>query len=67
MGQFTFEYAEYAGKRGKTWRGGFLEEMERVVRWKWLLSLMDPVYPMAGRGRHSYPVLRVHLMQNRSG
>ena len=41
--------------------------MERVVPWKSLLDLIDPFYPVAGRGRHPYPLetmLRVHLMQN---
>jgi IS5 family transposase len=41
--------------------------MELVVPWKSLLSLIEPCYPVAGRGRHPYPLetmLRVHLMQN---
>lgn len=67
MSQLTFGDAEYAGKRKKTRREIFLEEMEQVVPWKSLLSLIDPFYPLAGRGRHPYPLetmLRVHLMQN---
>ena len=67
MSQMTFGDAEYAGKRKKTRREVFLEEMEQVVPWKSLLSLIEPCYPMAGRGRHPYPLetmLRVHLMQN---
>jgi IS5 family transposase len=38
-----------------------------VVPWKALLSLIEPHYPAAGRGRRPYPLesmLRVHLMQN---
>jgi IS5 family transposase len=38
-----------------------------VVPWKLLLNLIEPFYPVAGRGRHPYPLdtmLRVHLMQN---
>lgn len=34
---------------------------------KVLLKLIEPFYPIAGRGRHPYPLdtmLRVHLMQN---
>ena len=67
MGQISFADAEYAGKRKKTRREVFLEEMEMVVPWKALLRLIEPHYPMAGRGRRPYPLesmLRVHLMQN---
>jgi IS5 family transposase len=45
----------------------FLAEMEQVVPWKPLLKLIEPFYPVAGRGRQPYPLetmLRVHLMQN---
>jgi len=41
--------------------------MELVVPWKALLGLIEPHYPVAGRGRRPYPLasmLRVHLMQN---
>ena len=67
MSQMSFGDAEYAGKRKKTRREVFLAEMEQVVPWKSLLSLIEPFYPVAGRGRHPYPLetmLRVHLMQN---
>ena len=67
MGQISFSDAEYAGKRKKTRREVFLEEMEQVVPWKALLGLVEPHYPVAGRGRRPYPLesmLRVHLMQN---
>ncbi len=67
MGQISFSDAEYAGKRKKTRREVFLEEMERVVPWKALRGLIEPHYPSAGRGRRPYPLesmLRVHLMQN---
>jgi len=67
MGQISFSDAEYAGKRKKTRREVFLEEMEVVVPWKALLGLIEPHYPVAGRGRRPYPLesmLRVHLMQN---
>ena len=67
MGQITFGDAEYAGKRKKTRREVFLDEMAQVVPWQSLLSLIEPFYPIAGRGRHPYPLetmLRVHLMQN---
>jgi len=67
MSQMSFGDAEYADKRKKTRREVFLEEMDQVVPWKSLLTLIEPLYPIAGRGRHPYPLqtmLRVHLMQN---
>ena len=67
MSQMSFGDAEYAGKRKKTRRELFLEEMEQVVPWASLENLIEPLYPIAGRGRHPYPLetmLRVHLMQN---
>jgi IS5 family transposase len=41
--------------------------MELVVPWKVLLEIIEPHYPVAGRGRRPYALesmLRVHLMQN---
>ena len=67
MSQISFADAEYAGKRKKTRREVFLEEMELVVPWKVLFKIIEPHYPMAGRGRRPYALesmLRVHLMQN---
>jgi IS5 family transposase len=67
MSQISFSDAEYAGKRKKTRREVFLEEMEQVVPWRALLKVIEPFYPVAGRGRRPYPLeamLRVHLMQN---
>jgi transposase, IS5 family len=67
MSQISFADAEYAGKRKKTRREVFLEEMEQVVPWKVLLKIIEPHYPAAGRGRRPYALesmLRVHLMQN---
>ncbi len=49
MSQMSFRDAEYAGKRKKTRREVFLEEMDQVVPWKSLVSLVEPVYPEAGR------------------
>lgn len=67
MDQISFADAEYAGKRKKTRREVFLQEMELVVPWKALHKLIEPFYPVAGRGRRPYPlesIVRVHLMQN---
>ena len=54
MSQISFADAEYAGKRKKTRREVFLEEMELVVPWKTLLKVIEPFYPTAGRGRRPY-------------
>jgi IS5 family transposase len=67
MTQISFADVEYAGKRKKTRKEVFLEEMEAVVPWQSLMGLIEKVYPVAGRGRHPYPLetmLRIHLMQN---
>jgi len=67
MSQMSFSDAEQAGKRKKTRRELFLEEMEQVIPWKALIREIEPVYPKAGRGRQPYPLqtmLRIHLMQN---
>jgi IS5 family transposase len=67
MNQMTFGDSEYNTKRKRTRREEFLSEMDKVVPWDSLLQLIEPFYPVAGRGRHPYPIatmLRVHLMQN---
>ena len=67
MSQMSFGDAEYAGKRKRTRREEFLAEMEQVIPWSSLLKLIEPLYPVAGRGRHPYPLetmLRIHLLQN---
>jgi len=66
MSQMSFGDGEYAAKK-KTRREIFLAEMEHVVPWQSLLNLIEPFYPVSGRGRRPYPLqtmLRVHLMQN---
>ncbi len=67
MSQMTFGDGEYAGKRKQTRREMFLSEMEKVVPWRALTSLIEPHYPKSGNGRQPYPLetmLRIHLMQN---
>jgi IS5 family transposase len=67
MSQMSVGDAECAGKRKQTRREVFLAEMEQVALRKSLLNLIEPLYPVAGRGRHPYALetmLRVHLMQN---
>lgn len=46
MDQMSFSDADYAGKRKKTRREVFLEEMEKVVPWKTLLGLIEPHHPV---------------------
>ena len=67
MRQISFGDSEYLAKKKKTRREIFLDEMEQVVPWAVLLKIIEPHYPVAGRGRQPYPLqtmLRVHLMQN---
>jgi len=67
MSQLSFSDAEFAGKRKKTRKEEFFAEMEQVVPWASLRKLIEPLYPVAGRGRRPYPLdtmLRVHLIQN---
>ena len=67
MKQISFGDSEYLAKKKKTRREIFLDEMEQVVPWAKLHKIIEPHYPMAGRGRQPYPLqtmLRVHLMQN---
>lgn len=67
MKQMTFADAEYASKRKQTRKELFLIEMDRVVPWKGLITLIEPHYPKGDGGRPAYPLmamLRVHLLQN---
>lgn len=67
MKQMTFADSGYAGKRKQTCKELFLIEMERVVPWKGLISLIEPHFPKGEGGRPSYPLMampRAHLMQN---
>ena len=67
MTQMSFSDAEYCGKHKQTRRERFLAEIEQVVPWKGLLTLIEPFYPKAGNGRPPYPLetmLRIHLLQN---
>jgi len=65
--QLTFGDAEALGQRKQTRRERFLAEMDQVVPWKSLLTLIEPHYPKAGRpGRQPYPLatmLRIHFLQ----
>ena len=65
--QLSFGDAEHTGKRKQTRREVFLSQMDQVVPWKALLTLIEPHYPKTGRpGRQPYgleTMLRVHFLQ----
>ena len=65
--QLTFGDGEALGSRKRTRREIFLAEMDQVVPWKALLSLIEPHYPKSGRpGRQPYrleTMLRIHFLQ----
>ncbi|MDR3644781.1 MAG: transposase [Clostridia bacterium] len=64
--QQTFGDIEYNGKKKKTRRELFLEQMEDIVPWKRWVDLIEPYYP---KGRHGRPpkgievMLRMYLLQ----
>ena len=67
MEQISFSDAEYSAKKKITRREKLLLEMEQIVPWAILLREIEPLYPVAGRGRRPYPcasMLRIHLMQH---
>ena len=50
----------------KTRRAAFWEEMEQVVPWSELSSLVEPHYPKAGQGRRPVGIermLRIYFLQ----
>ena len=67
MKQQTLAMAEGFEKFGKkTRRALFLEEMEEVVPWGELCSLVTPYYPAAGNGRQPVGLermLRIYFLQ----
>src|SRR3546814_8258237 len=67
MSQLSFSEAEFAGKRKKTRREKFLNEMDRTVPWDYLAGEIAKHYPQEGKvGRQPYPIetmLRIHFMQ----
>jgi transposase, IS5 family len=66
MKQLSFAASEFAKKPKQTRREKFLLEMDAVVPWARLLSVIEPHYPKAGNGRRPYELpamLRIHFMQ----
>jgi len=68
MKQRSFASLSFDTKKKRTRRQDFLSEMEKVVPWAKLLTLIEPHYPTEGRpGRQPIPcatMLRICLMQN---
>ena len=66
MSQLSFSDFEHSMKRKQTRREKFLLEMDQVIPWSRLLSLIEPVYPKGRTGRPPYALeamLRIHFMQ----
>ena len=64
--QMSFAQAEYAGKKRRTRREKFLSEMEKVVPWARLVSVVEPHYPKGERGRPPVGIermLRIYFLQ----
>ena len=66
MTQLSFATLDHRNKKKQTKRERFLGEMDAVVPWAVLLSLIEPYYPKAGKGRRPYPLdvmLRIYFLQ----
>ena len=66
MSQLSFATLDHRNKKKQTKRELFLSEMDAVVPWATLLSLIEPHYPKAGNGRRPYPLavmLRIYFLQ----
>jgi IS5 family transposase len=66
MKQTTFASAAWDRKGKVTRRERFLSEMDQVIPWSPILSLIEPHYPKAGQGTQPMPMermLRIYFMQ----
>jgi len=66
LSQPSFAQAEFAAKKKITRRERFLGEMERVVPWARLVTLIEPHYPTGRRGRPPIGIermLRIYFLQ----
>jgi len=66
MKQLSLAATDFVKKPKQTRREKFLLEMEAVVPWGRLLSVIEPHYPKAGNGRRPFELpamLRIHFMQ----
>ena len=67
MKQMSFADAEYAGKSKQIRREHYLIQMDQVVLWKGLVTLIEPHYPRGEGDRPAYTLmamLRAQLMQD---
>ena len=63
--QFSCADSEYRNKRRQTRKEKFLGRMESLVPWSRFVSIIEPHYAKAGRGRRPYPLttmLRINCM-----
>jgi len=66
MKQLSLAATDFVKKPKQTRREKFFLEMEAVVPWGRLLSVIEPHYPKAGNGRRPFELpamLRIHFMQ----
>lgn len=66
MKQSTFASSGFERYAKPTRRAAFLAEMNRVVPWRDLCALIEPVYPRPGNGRPPKPLaqmLRIYFLQ----
>jgi transposase, IS5 family len=64
--QRTFAGIAWSQKGKVTRREQFLAEMDAVIPWAQLLTLIEPYYPKAGRGRQPLgleKMLRIYFLQ----
>ena len=64
--QMSFAQSEYAGKKKVTRRERFLGEMEGLVPWARLVTVIEPYYPKGERGRPPIGIermLRIYFLQ----
>jgi transposase, IS5 family len=66
--QRSFSELEYMGKKRLTRREKFLNDMDAIIPWASLLSVIEPYYPKSGQpGRQPIglsKMFRIHCMQN---
>jgi len=66
MRQVTLATVGFERYSKPTQRAAFLDEMNRVVPWRELCALIEPVYPQAGKGRTPVGLermLRIYFLQ----
>ena len=64
--QMSFAQSEYSGKKKVTRREKFLAEMELVVPWARVVTVIEPYYPKGARGRPPIGIermLRIYFLQ----